>query len=117
MGRKFRRSLSQVRETIYTSTKSSCMETPGNPRDPAGMKYSSLAKSILAKLTIRMGEQLLPLSIHFRIHLVRKRAFPASNSTPQGLARAPTLFVASREKYVVERSSIKCDIQQSENHY
>ena len=70
-----------------------------------------------------MGEQLLPLPIQFRIHLVGKRSFIASNSTPpppphpQGLARAPTLFVASREKYVVERSSIECDIQQSENHY
>ena len=58
------------------------METTGNPRDPNGMKYSSLAKSILAKLTIRMGEQLPPLPIQFRIHLVRKRYFLASNSTP-----------------------------------
>lgn len=77
--------MSQVRETIYISTKSSCMETPGNPRDPNGIKYSSLAKSILAKLTIRMGEQLLPLPIQFRIHLVRKHSFPASNSTSGGL--------------------------------
>ena len=110
-------SLSQVRETIYTSTKSSCLETTGNLGGANGMKYSSLAKSILAKLTIKMGEQLLPLPIQFRILLVRKRSFLASNSTPQGQARAPTLFVASREKYVLERSSIECDIQQSENHY
>ena len=101
LGRKFRRSLSQVREIIYASTKSSCMETTGNPRDPNGMKYSSQAKSILAKLTIRMVEQLLPLPIQFRIHLVRKRSFSASNFTPRGFARTPTLFVASREKYVV----------------
>lgn len=90
-------------------------------RRPTGMKYSSLAKSIQAKLTIRMREQLLPLPIQFRIHLVRKRPFPASNPTPypapRGLARSPTLFVASREKCVVKRSSIECDIQQSENHY
>ena len=71
------------------------METTGNPRDPNGMKYSSLAKSILAKLTIRMVEQLLPLPIQFRIHLVRKRSFSVSNSTPRGLAHAPTLFVRS----------------------
>lgn len=93
------------------------METTGNPRDPSGMKYSSLAKSIQAKLTIRMGEQLLPLPIQFQIHLVRKRSFPASNSTPLRACSRVNAFVASREKYVVERSSIECDIQQSENHY
>lgn len=65
-------------------------------RRPTGMKYSSLAKSIQAKLTIRMREQLLPLPIQFRIHLVRKRPFSASNPTP------PPEGLLARQRFLLQ---------------
>ena len=117
-------SLSQVRETIYTSTKSSCLETTANPGGANGMKYSSLAKSILAKLTIKMGEQLLPLPIQFRILLVRKRSFLASNSTPPPppkgkLARQRFLWQAVKSTYLSVQvlSAISSNLKITINSY